>query len=84
MINGKTKLNSIKVVISKVLVDSSVTHDEFVLGNSVLEIWWYERRNNSRSICQNELDKACFQHDMAYGDFKDLLRRTPSDKELYC
>ena len=32
MINGKTKLNSIKVVISKVLVDSSVTHDEFVLG----------------------------------------------------
>ena len=25
---------------------------------------------------QNELDKACFQHDMAYGDFKDLNRRT--------
>ena len=38
MINGKTKLNSIKVVISKVLVDSSVTHDKFVLENSVLEI----------------------------------------------
>ena len=30
----------------------------------------------------NELDKACFQHDMAYGDFKDLLRRTASDKIL--
>ena len=84
MINGKTKLNSIKVVISKVLVDSSVTHDEFILVNSVLERWWYERRNNSRSICQNELDKVYFQHDMAYGDFKDLLRRTPSDKALYC
>ena len=84
MINGKTKLNSIKVVISKVLVDSSVTHDEFILVNSVLERWWYERRNNSRSTCQNELDKACFQHDMAYGDFKDLLRRLPSDKALYC
>ena len=26
-------------------------------------------------IYQNELDKACFQHDMAYGDFKDLNRR---------
>ena len=26
------------------------------------------------------LDKACFQHDMAYGDFKDLKRRTASDK----
>ena len=31
---------------------------------------------------QNELDKACFQHDMAYGDFRDLKRRTYSDKVL--
>ena len=28
----------------------------------------------------NELDKACFQHDMAYGKAKDLIRRTQSDK----
>ena len=33
-------------------------------------------------ICRNELDKACFQHDLAYGDFKDLKRRTQSDKVL--
>ena len=26
-------------------------------------------------IYRNELDKACFQHDMAYGDFKDLKKR---------
>ena len=31
---------------------------------------------------KNELDKACFQHDMTYGDFKDLKRRTFSDKFL--
>ena len=31
---------------------------------------------------QNELDKAGFQHDMAYGDFPDLTRRTRSDKLL--
>ena len=31
---------------------------------------------------KNKLDKACFQHDMAYGDFKDLARRTASDKVL--
>ena len=31
---------------------------------------------------KNELDKACFQHDMAYGDFKDLAKRTASDKVL--
>ena len=29
-----------------------------------------------------ELDKACFQHNMAYGDFKDLTRITASDKVL--
>ena len=28
------------------------------------------------------LDKACFQHDMAYGDFKDLPKRTAADKVL--
>ena len=35
---------------------------------------------DSRYIYQ--LNKACFQHDMAYGDFKDLARRTASDKIL--
>ena len=35
-----------------------------------------------RHIYQNGLDKACFQHGMAYGDFKDLTRRTASDKIL--
>ena len=33
-------------------------------------------------IYRNELDRACFQHDMVYGDFKDLERRTQSDKVL--
>ena len=33
-------------------------------------------------IYKNDLDKACFQHHMANGDFKDLKRRTFSDKVL--
>ena len=33
-------------------------------------------------IYKNELDKACFQHDMAYGDFKDLKKRAIGDKVL--
>ena len=37
---------------------------------------------DSRCIYLNELDKACFQHGMAYGDFKDLNRRTASNKIL--
>ena len=28
---------------------------------------------------QNELDKAYFQYDMAYGDFQDLAKRTASE-----
>ena len=33
-------------------------------------------------IYKHELGKACFQHDMAHEDFKDLKRRTYSDKVL--
>ena len=33
-------------------------------------------------IYKNELDKACFQHDMTCGDFKDLAKRTIADKVL--
>ena len=33
-------------------------------------------------IYWNELDKAFFQHDLAYGDFKDWARRAASDKVL--
>ena len=33
-------------------------------------------------IYKNELDKACFQQDMAYGDFKDITRRTAYDEVL--
>ena len=35
-----------------------------------------------RQNLQNELGKACFHHDMAYGDFEDLSRRTAFDKVL--
>ena len=42
----------------------------------------FKEIGDSRYTYQNELDKACFQHDMAYGDFKDLPRRTASDKIL--
>ena len=35
-----------------------------------------------RYIYQKKLDKVCFQHDMAYGDFKDLNKRTAADTAL--
>ena len=42
----------------------------------------FEETGVQRYIYQNEQDKACFQHEMAYADFKDLTRRTASDKTL--
>ena len=43
----------------------------------------FKETKDSRSISQNKLGNVCFQHDMAYGDFKDLTRRTASDK-IFC
>ena len=37
---------------------------------------------DTKYIYRNELDRACFQHDMACGDFKDLEGRTGPDKVL--
>ena len=38
--------------------------------------------SNTDFINKNELDKACFQHNMAYGKSKDLIKSTQSDKVL--
>ena len=35
----------------------------------------FKQTGDSRYIYQNKLHKVCFQHDMAYGDFKDLPKR---------
>ena len=43
----------------------------------------FKETRDSRHIYVNELGKACFRHDMAYGDFIDLTRRTVSDKLLH-
>ena len=40
------------------------------------------KKELTRYIYRNELDKACFQYNSAYADFKDLMNRTKSDKVL--
>ena len=42
----------------------------------------FKETGDTSYIYKNELDKACFQHNMAYGDFKHLVRRTVSDRIL--
>ena len=42
----------------------------------------FMKTGNTDFIWKNELDKACFQHDMAYGKSKDLVKRTQTDKSV--
>ena len=50
---AKSKLNSIEVLISKALIDSNVSHDEFVLINNVLKEF-YDMKNKSKVIITNK------------------------------
>ena len=58
-----------------------ITLDDYLL-KAKKECKNLKKLGDLRYIYQSKLDKACFQHDMAYGDFKDLLRRTAFDKLL--
>ena len=42
----------------------------------------FKETGDTNYIYKNKLDKAWFQYDMAYGDFKDLAKRIGSDKVL--
>ena len=42
----------------------------------------FKNIGDTKYIYENQLDKACFQHDVSYRDFKDLARRTACDKVL--
>ena len=45
------------------------------------ELKKFKETGDKNYIYKNELDK-CFQYDMAYGNVKDLAKRTASDKVL--
>ena len=70
------------------MIEMHLKHPEFIYSTCrpftknkerIQRLKW---TGDSRYIYKNELDKACFQHDTAYRDFKDLARRTTSDKVL--
>ena len=42
----------------------------------------FMQTGNTGFIYINELDNACFQHDMGYGKSKDLVKRTQLGKAL--
>ena len=52
-------------------------------GTFTKRIQKFKETGDSQYIYQNELYKACFQHDMVYGDFKDLPSIITSDEVLH-
>ena len=42
----------------------------------------FKETGDTSYIYKNELGKTCFQHDMVYGDFKDVTKRPFADKVL--
>ena len=47
------------------------------------EIQRWKEKGGSQYNYQNELQKVCSQHVMAYGNFEDLTRKTASEKILH-
>ena len=56
------------------------TCDQFTKNKERIEN--FMQIGNTNFVYKNELDKGCFQHDMAYGKSKNLAKRTQSDKVL--
>ena len=42
----------------------------------------FMQKRNLNYVYRNDLDEACFQHDIAHGRYKDLTKRKESDKFL--
>ena len=55
---AKSKLNSIGVLISKVLTDANITHDKFVLINNALNEFYIIKEKIKNSI-ENKMFRLC-------------------------
>ena len=53
-----------------------------ILKNKKKIIAKFMETGNTDFSYKNKLDKACFQHDMAYGKSKDLVKTAQSNKIL--
>ena len=67
-------------IVNKFLLAVSFCRGSFIKNKE--RIQKFKETRDTSYIYKNELGKSCFQHDMAYGDFKNLARRTASDKVL--
>ena len=89
-LNYKTNdiINKFLLVADKVMPEMNLRQPGFTYSacgtftKSKERMQKFKKAGDSRYVYKNESDKACFQHDMVYGDFKDLKKRTAADKGL--
>ena len=81
-------VNNFLLVVDKLMPEMDLKQPGFTYSacgpftKSKERIEKFMQTGNTNFIYKNELDKPCFQHDMAYGKSKDLSKRTQSDKVL--
>ena len=86
--NMNNVINKLLLVGDKFMPDMHLRQPQFVYSacgpftRHKERIKEFKRTGDTRYIYRNELDKACFQHDSAYADHKDLINRTKADKVL--
>ena len=58
------------------------TYGPFTKNKERIQKFKETEADDTNYIYKNDLDKACFQHYMAYGKYKDLNKRTQSHRVL--
>ena len=74
-------VNKFLLTVDKFMFELHLTQPEFIYracGHRE-RIQKFKETRNLKYIYKNRLDKACFAHDAAYADSKDLATRTVSD-----
>ena len=69
-------VNNSLLVGDKFMPEMHLIQPGFIYSSCDERIEKFMQTGNTNFIYKNELDKACFQHDMAYGKSKDLIKRT--------
>ena len=74
MLPAKSKLSSVKVLISKTLTDLNISHDEFVLINNVLKELYYTKdeiqNSNGKQTVYKAMLSSCLKCRKKYRKYK--------------
>ena len=83
------KINKFLLVEDKLMPEMHLRQPRFTYSDSRTftrnqqRVHALKETGDSRYIYQNKLDKACFNYDVVYGDFENMVRRKASNKVLH-